>query len=105
DEPRVDVRNLSERTRLCKRLMDIVVSFTMLVVLAPLLLLLVVLVKLTSPGPAIFKQTRVGLNLRKLMKNDRRQSQVNLTELDLQSDRRQPGSDRRDESGYGMPFT
>lgn len=105
DEPRVDVRNLTERTRLFKRLMDIAVSFTMLVLLSPLLLFLFVLVKLTSAGPAIFKQTRVGLNLRNQTKHDRRQLQVDLAELDLEADRRQPGSDRRDESGYGMPFT
>lgn len=105
EEPRVDVRNLSERTRLTKRLMDIAVSFTMLVLLSPLLLLLVILVKLTSPGPAIFKQTRVGLNLRKKNQGDRRQQQVDLSDLDLSSDRRVAGSDRRDETGYGMPFT
>lgn len=105
EEPRVDVRNLSERTRLTKRLLDIFVSFTMLILLAPLLLFLVVLVRLTSSGPAIFKQTRVGLNLRKKTKSDRRQEQVELSELDLSSDRRVSGFDRRDETGYGMPFT
>ncbi|MCA9013784.1 MAG: sugar transferase [Planctomycetaceae bacterium] len=105
EEPRVDVRNLSERTRFMKRALDIVVSFTMLILLSPLLLLLVVLVKLTSPGPAIFKQTRVGLNLRNKAKSDRRQEQIDLLELDLSSDRRVSGSDRRDETGYGMPFT
>lgn len=105
EEPRVDVRNLSERTRLLKRILDIVVSASMLLVLSPLLLFLVVLVRVTSSGPAIFKQTRVGLNLRNKTKADRRQEQVELTQLDLSSDRRVPGSDRRDETGYGMPFT
>lgn len=105
EEPRVDVRNLSERTRLMKRLLDIAVSFSMLIVLSPLLLFLVVLVKLTSTGPAIFRQTRVGLNLRNKTKTDRRKEQIDLLELDLSSDRRVSGSDRRDESGYGMPFT
>ncbi|QDV49043.1 sugar transferase [Gimesia fumaroli] len=105
EEPRVDVRNLTERTRFMKRSLDIVVSFTMLILLSPLLLFLVVLVKLTSPGPAIFKQTRVGLNLRNKAKSDRRQEQIDLLELDLSSDRRVSGSDRRDENGYGMPFT
>lgn len=105
EEPRVDVRNLSERTRFMKRSLDIVVSFIMLILLSPLLLFLVVLVKLTSPGPAIFKQTRVGLNLRNKAKSDRRQEQIELLELDLSSDRRVSGSDRRDETGDGMPFT
>ena len=105
EEPRIDVRSLSERTRLVKRVMDIIVSASMLVVLSPLLLLLVILVKLSSPGPAIFKQTRVGLNYRKKNKTDRRQTQVDLAELDLSSDRRVAKEDRRDEKGYGMPFT
>jgi len=74
-------------------------------VLSPLLLLVMVLVKLSSPGPAIFKQTRVGLNYRKKNRNDRRQEQVDLTELNLQEDRRVSKTDRRDERGYGMPFT
>ena len=43
-----------------KRLLDIVVSTILLVVLAPLLLVTALLVKLTSPGPIIFKQTRAG---------------------------------------------
>ena len=45
-----------------KRLLDIVLSLTALIVLAPLLLVLALLVKLDSPGPALFKQKRVGRN-------------------------------------------
>ena len=45
-----------------KRLLDIVLSLTALIVLAPLLLVLALLVKLDSPGPAFFKQKRVGRN-------------------------------------------
>ncbi|MCH9653361.1 MAG: sugar transferase [Planctomycetes bacterium] len=105
EEPRVDVRCLSERTRLMKRILDIVVSSCMLILLSPLLLFLVVLVKMTSSGPAIFKQTRVGLNLRTKTKSDRRIEQIDLSQLGVESDRRVPGSDRRDETGYGMPFT
>lgn len=104
DEPRVDVRCLSERTRLCKRILDIIVSSIMLVVLSPLLLFLVIVVKLSSPGPAIFKQTRVGLNLRNQTKTDRRKEQLDLSEVGIATDRR-THADRRDETGYGMPFT
>lgn len=43
-----------------KRFLDIVVSAVALVVLSPLLLLLALLVRLTSEGPAIFKQKRIG---------------------------------------------
>lgn len=43
-----------------KRFLDILVSAVALVVLSPLLLLLALLVRLTSEGPAIFKQKRIG---------------------------------------------
>ena len=43
-----------------KRLIDIAVAGAALVLLAPLLLLITVLIKLDSPGPAFFKQTRLG---------------------------------------------
>jgi lipopolysaccharide/colanic/teichoic acid biosynthesis glycosyltransferase len=43
-----------------KRLFDLVVSSIALILLSPLLLVLAVLVKLDSPGPALFKQKRVG---------------------------------------------
>jgi Undecaprenyl-phosphate glucose phosphotransferase len=45
-----------------KRAMDIVLSFVGLVVLSPLMALLAVLVKLTSPGPIFYRQPRCGLN-------------------------------------------
>ena len=43
-----------------KRFLDILVSAVALVVLSPLFLLLALLVRLTSEGPAIFKQKRIG---------------------------------------------
>ena len=46
------------------RLLDIVVASVALVVLSPLLLLVALVVRLESPGPAIFSQRRVGLDLR-----------------------------------------
>ncbi len=45
-----------------KRLFDIVVSLTGLLLLLPLLLLVALAIRLTSRGPAIFTQTRVGLD-------------------------------------------
>lgn len=45
-----------------KRAMDIVGSLVCLVVFSPVMLFAAVLVKLTSPGPLIFKQERVGLH-------------------------------------------
>lgn len=43
-----------------KRLFDVVSAALGLLVLAPLLLLAAVWIKLDSPGPALFRQTRVG---------------------------------------------
>jgi exopolysaccharide biosynthesis polyprenyl glycosylphosphotransferase len=45
-----------------QRVLDVLVSFVGIIVLSPMLLLLALLVRLTSPGVAIYKQKRVGLN-------------------------------------------
>jgi Undecaprenyl-phosphate glucose phosphotransferase len=45
-----------------KRGMDILLSLVGLVVLSPLMLLIAILVKLTSPGPVFYRQERCGLN-------------------------------------------
>jgi exopolysaccharide biosynthesis polyprenyl glycosylphosphotransferase len=47
-----------------KRVVDIVVSLTMIILLLPLLALTALLIKLTSRGPAVFVQKRLGLNKR-----------------------------------------
>ncbi len=48
----------------CKRAMDIVGSALALILLSPVMLLCAVGVKLSSPGPVIFRQERVGRNKR-----------------------------------------
>lgn len=45
-----------------KRVVDFVLSAFGLVVLSPLFLIIAVIVRLTSPGPAFFQQLRVGRN-------------------------------------------
>ena len=87
--PRRDVLCLSTTTRFFKRTLDIVVSLAMLLVLAPLLLLTALAVRLTSPGPVIFRQQRVGLNLRGSQEEpkDRRQTADRL--VPESADRRQ----------------
>lgn len=101
--PRRDILCITPTTRVLKRAMDVVVSLSMLVVLSPLLALVALAVKLTSPGPAIFRQQRVGLNLRggQVAKQDRRQSPDTL--IPPSDDRRQ-GVDRRAKANYGKPF-
>jgi exopolysaccharide biosynthesis polyprenyl glycosylphosphotransferase len=50
--------------RLAKRMLDIAVASTALVLLAPFLLLVGLLVRLDSPGPALYFQRRLGFNNR-----------------------------------------
>lgn len=45
-----------------KRAMDIVGSIAGIIVTSPIMLLMCLLIKLTSPGPLIYKQERVGLH-------------------------------------------
>lgn len=47
---------------LVKRLMDICGSIAGIIVASPLMLLMCILIKVTSPGPLIYKQERVGLH-------------------------------------------
>jgi exopolysaccharide biosynthesis polyprenyl glycosylphosphotransferase len=54
----------SEWGTLAKRAVDFSISFTLLLLLAPLFLVIAALVKLTSPGPVFFVQTRLGLGKR-----------------------------------------
>lgn len=45
-----------------KRLIDVTVSFCGLLMLSPLFVILAALVKRSSPGPALYKQTRLGID-------------------------------------------
>ena len=47
-----------------KRILGLLLSLFALVVLSPLLLILSVIVRLTSPGPVFFRQLRVGIGKR-----------------------------------------
>jgi len=76
--PRVHMENLrhvplltlgsapnDEFALLAKRSADVVVSASALVVLSPLLLLVALLIRLSSRGPILYRQTRCGLNGRR----------------------------------------
>jgi exopolysaccharide biosynthesis polyprenyl glycosylphosphotransferase len=52
---------------LVKRLTDIGIAAAGLVVLAPFMAVISILIRLTSPGPAIFRQVRCGLNGRRFL--------------------------------------
>jgi len=79
------------RYRILTRALDVAISVLAIIVLAPLLVLSLVLVALTSKGPAVFRQDRVGKNgtvfsilkLRTMYldKDDDRQRAFNTAEL------------------------
>ncbi len=64
--PMIGVREVSigSSQLLVKRIADIVVSLTGLILLLPLFVVIAVAIKLDSPGPVIFRQIRVGKNER-----------------------------------------
>lgn len=55
-----DLRTRRPAAARVKRMIDIFGSLALIVLLAPLMLLIAVLVKLTSAGPAVFVQRRIG---------------------------------------------
>src|SRR5687768_2182814 len=71
EEPRRNVQSLGLAARFGKRLTDVVVAASLLVLLSPVMLLVALLVRCTSPGPVIFRQVRTGLNKR-ATRRDRR---------------------------------
>jgi exopolysaccharide biosynthesis polyprenyl glycosylphosphotransferase len=56
----VDEPQLAGGRRMAKALLDRLVALVSLIVLSPLLLTIALAIRLTSPGPAIFRQTRAG---------------------------------------------
>jgi lipopolysaccharide/colanic/teichoic acid biosynthesis glycosyltransferase len=69
-----------------KRLLDIVISLVMLVVLAPLIVLLAVLVRLDSRGPAFFQVKRLGHGNRELLMLKFRKMHNDATGIALTTD-------------------
>lgn len=101
--PRENLRCLPLSTRISKRVLDIIVASGLLLLCGPIMLAAAALVKITSPGDAIYSQVRIGLNLRKKKKADRRSSTDDLPEG--KEERRGEGRDRRGSSNWGRPFT
>src|SRR5262249_5402466 len=46
----------------CKRMIDIAGAAALLILFSPLMLLIALLIRITSRGPALFRQERLGLN-------------------------------------------
>lgn len=58
---------LSTAERLVKRSMDLVIAVIALIFLAPVMALTAIAIKLDSPGPVIFRQSRKGFNGKQFM--------------------------------------
>jgi lipopolysaccharide/colanic/teichoic acid biosynthesis glycosyltransferase len=72
---------LARKLPLWKRAGDVALSLLGLVLLSPLLVLIAVAVKLTSPGPALFRQLRTGRGLRRFSILKFRTMRVDAEEL------------------------
>lgn len=77
----VETPRFSSGERFVKRMMDVTLSIIGVVAISPLLLLLALLVKATSSGPALFKQTRVGYHGREFRMLKFRSMVTNAEEL------------------------
>lgn len=65
DMPLINVRDIpldEFRNRMAKRCFDIIFSSLSILLLSPVFLLIALAIRITSQGPVIFKQERVGLN-------------------------------------------
>ena len=80
-----------------KRGFDIVLASIALILLAPVILIAAILIKLESPGPAFYRQERIGLNRRR---NNRRA----LSKSIRSSTNKRSGADRRNNIHAGKPF-
>ena len=63
-----------------KRAFDLVASTLLLTLLSPLLLVLSIAIKLSSPGPVLFRQERIGLNKKLFIMYKFRSMRVNSTQ-------------------------
>lgn len=62
--PLIDINPqlMPEWEKKVKRMFDVIFSFIILIITLPIILLVIVLIKLESPGPAFYLQERCGLN-------------------------------------------
>lgn len=81
--PVIDIRSTPQDNpgnQLAKRLLDIVGSSILIILTSPLMLFTAIGVKLSSPGPILFRQTRVGKNNREFTMYKFRSMRVNNSE-------------------------
>ena len=57
----MDEAVLSRPQRMAKRILDLMVGILMAIILSPIMIICALTVRITSSGPVIFRQTRIGL--------------------------------------------
>lgn len=50
-----------------KRILDLMISSVLIILLSPLLIIVAIAIKLSSPGPVLFRQERLGVNKRRFL--------------------------------------
>lgn len=67
DERRASMREVvpRQRSEVANRVLNVAIAVIALVLLAPVMVLIAIAVKLTSPGPIFYIQTRVGMDRRR----------------------------------------
>ena len=86
--PIINIRNVpltDPMNALLKRMIDIVGALVGIILFSPLMLIVAALIKLSSPGPVIFKQERVGLHNRPFMMFKFRSMGVQKDEDDMKA--------------------
>lgn len=81
--PLIDIRSTpldNFGNQLCKRILDIIGSLILIVLTSPLMLFTAIGVKLSSPGPILFRQIRVGRNNKEFTMYKFRSMRVNDSE-------------------------
>ena len=94
--PVINIRNvpLTDPVKAtAKRAVDIIGALVGIILFSPIMLVVAILIKLTSPGPIIFKQERVGLHNKPFMMYKFR-SMVQQTEADEKKGWTVPGDPR-----------
>ena len=95
-----------DREHVARRVLNIVVATVGLIVAFPLMLLIAALIKLTSRGPVLFTQTRVGLDRRALSGaggNTRRHSDLGGTPFTMYKFRTMRPADETTSETWAQP--
>jgi len=74
-EPRVGSRDAADEGS--RRALNILAALAGIILTAPLMLVIALLIKATSPGPALYRQVRVGINRRRRRGADERHVRQN----------------------------